>query len=357
MPRRTLHFPGLALVAASFVCAAACDKGMDRTEAKAIGTVPPNTTLSGSVTIDGSSTVLPVSTCMAEAFRQEHSAVQTTIHGSGTGAGFKKFCAGQLDLADASRPINRAESEECAANKVEFVELPFAFDAVSVVASRQNGFLECLTVPELRRIWEPAAEKQLTRWSQVRNGFPDRPIKLFGPGGESGTFDYFTLAIVGKESISRSDYVKSEDDEVLAKGIAADHDALGYFGLSYYAEHRDTLKLIAVNSGSGCVAPSVQAIAEGTYQPLTRPMFIYANKTALQRPEVAQLAHYFVAPESARFSLELGYMPLPTVTLLSVAKRLDQGVTGSVFGNRGSVLGVTVDTFADEDKVKSALVR
>jgi phosphate transport system substrate-binding protein len=279
------------------------------------------------------------------------------VAGSGTVAGFKKFCAAQLDLLDASRPINAAENAACEMNQVEFVELPFAFDAISIVTSAQNRFLQCLTVDELKRLWAPGAQGSITRWSQLRGGFPDQPVALFGPGRESGTFDYFTLAIVGTESSSRSDYTASEDDEVLARGIAANPNALGYFGFGYYQEHKDKLTLIAVDSGAGCVTPSIEAVAQNRYSPLTRPMFVYANRASLQRAEVGRLAHYYVAPENARFSLEAGYMPLPTVTLLSVAKRLDHGVTGSMFGNRGSVLGVTVDTFVDDDSVQNALVR
>ena len=358
MARRFLMALRIALIAALLVPAEACTRGMEtRADPRAIGDVPPNTTLAGTITIDGSSTVLPVTTRVPAAFHKDHPGVQTKVAGSGTVAGFKKFCAGQLDLLDASRPINAAENAACEAHPVEFVELPFAFDAISIVTSVQNRFLHCLTVEELRRLWAPAANGTTTRWSQIRAGFPDQPVALFGPGRESGTFDYFTLAIVGREGSSRSDYTASEDDEVLARGVAENPNALGYFGYGYYQEHRDTLTLVAVDSGAGCVAPSMEAVAGNRYSPLTRPMFVYANRASLQRPEVGRLAHYYIAPESARFSLEVGYLPLPTVTLLSVAKRLDQGVTGSMFGNRGSVLGVTADTFADDDRVKNALVR
>jgi phosphate transport system substrate-binding protein len=324
----------------------------------------PTSDVSGRVKIDGSSTVVPVTKRVVEAFRQEHPRVEVSVENSGTGAGFKKFCAGETDINDASRPINQDESGACTSNKVDFVELPFAFDSIAVVVNPQSTFVDCLTVPELRAIWEPSADGRVTRWSQVRPGFPDRPITLFGPGRASGTFDYFTLAVVGKESSSRSDYTKSEDDsvsatgaDVLVDGIARDANALGYFGYSYYAANKDKLRLVAVDGGAGCVAPSAASVAENRYQPLTRPMFVYIKTASLARPEVSALAQFYVAPESARFSLEAGYMPLPTVTLLSVGRRLDQGVTGSVFGGHGSVLGVTVAAFDDEDKIKSALVQ
>ena len=194
-------------------------------------------------------------------------------------------------------------------------------------------------------------------WNQVRSTFPDQPLVLFGPGRESGTFDYFTLAIVGTERSSRDDYAQSEDDDVLATGIGADVNALGYFGYSHYAAHRQSLKPVAIDSGSGCVAPSMETVAENRYQPLSRPMFVYISEAANRRPEVRALAHFYVAPENARFALEVGDLPLPTVTLLTVSRRLDRGQTGSIFGGRGSVIGLTADAFQDEDKVKNALVR
>jgi phosphate transport system substrate-binding protein len=307
--------------------------------------------------VDGSSTVLPVSKLVADAFQKEHPGVRVSVQASGTGGGFKKFCAGEIDMTGASRPINAAEMEQCRASHIEFVELPVAFDSLSVVVNARNSFVECLTVGELKKMWEPGAQGKVTRWNQIRSSFPDQPLTLFGPGTESGTFDYFTLAIVGTQSSSRGDYTKSEDDTVLVNGIAGDANALGYFGYAYYAANRDKLKLVSIDGGSGCVMPSMQTVAENRYQPLSRPIFLYVSKTAAARPEAKALARFYVAPESARYALEVGDVPLPTVTLLSVSRRLDRGVTGSVFGGRGSVLGVTADTFQDEDRIQSALVR
>ena len=236
--------------------------------------------LTGHVTIDGSATVLPVSNAMAEAFRKDNPGVQVAVESSGTGGGFKKFCAGQIDISDASRPINAAESQQCKDNHVEFIELPVAFDPLSVVVNAKNSFVDCLTVDELTRVWEPAAQGKITRWNQIRSSFPNQPLALVGPGTASGTFDYFTLAVVGTESSSRTDYAKSDDDAVLVKGVAADANALGYFGYAYYLANKDTVKAVAVDNGHGSVAPSAKTVLDTSYQPLSRPLFIYLSKSA-----------------------------------------------------------------------------
>jgi phosphate transport system substrate-binding protein len=212
-------------------------------------------------------------------------------------------------------------------------------------------------VAELKHLWEPRAERSVTRWNQVRSSFPAQPVALFGPGASSGTFDYFTLAIVGTESRSRKDYTASEDDEVLAKGVANDANAMAYFGYAYYQEHQDTLKLVAVDNGEGCVTPSAETVVDNTYQPLSRPIFIYVNKESAARPAVHALARSYVDPENAKYVQEVGYVPLPMATLLATGRRLDSGTTGSLFGERGSVLGLTAASFEDEDRIKSALVR
>jgi phosphate transport system substrate-binding protein len=240
--------------------------------------------LSGKVTVDGSTTVFPLSKAMAEAFRQFNPAVQFVVEFSGTGGGFKKFCAGQVDVAGASRPINSLESEQCKAQRIEYIEVPVAFDSLAVVVNAKNGFVDCLTVNELKAMWEPAAEGKTSQWKQIRSSFPAQPLTLFGPGKDSGTFDYFTLAIVGAESSSRGDYTKSEDDMVIERGVAAEPNALGYFGYAYYQAYQDQLKAVAVDSGKGCVLPSAATVADGTYQPLSRPLFVYVNLAAAARP-------------------------------------------------------------------------
>ncbi len=326
-------------------------------DASAAKTGAASMALGGPIVIDGSSTVLPVSTAIADAFRSAHPQVEMSVHASGTGSGFRRFCAGEIDIAGASRPINAAELAQCASTGVEPIELPFGFDSLAVVTNPANAFAACLTTAELRRMWEPSAEKKVTRWSQIRASFPDRPLTLLGPGTASGTFDYFTLAILGTQSRSRKDYAASEDDAVLVDGVAKDVNALAYFGYAYYAANRGKLKLVAVDDGQGCVTPSREAVADGRYLPLSRPLFIYASRKSMTRAEARAFAEFYVSPENAALVERVGYVALPPATLLSVARRLDQNVTGSIFGGRGSVLGVTAETFQDDDRLKNALVR
>jgi phosphate transport system substrate-binding protein len=298
---------------------------------------------------------------MAEAFRVNNPAVQLAVEFSGTGGGFEKFCAGRIDIANASRPINSAESEQCKARHIEYIEVPIAFDSLSVVVNAKNAFVDCLTVQELKAIWEPSAEGKITRWKQVRANFPAQPLVLFGPGRTSGTFDYFTLAIVGTQSSSRGDYTKSEDDTVIEHGVAGESNALGYFGYAYYQAHSDELKVVAVDNGHGCVMPSAQTVADGTYQPLSRPLFLYVNLAAAARPEVKAFIRFNLAPDSSQYVTKIGYVPLPTAALVTQASRFDKGVTGSALGGRGSVTGVALNAFDEEekerDRIRAALVQ
>ena len=354
---RALKLAASFAMAASIAACNASGAADGPTDAAASTTALATSPLSGAITIDGSSTVQPVSTVIADAFGQAHPAVRMSVHESGTGGGFRKFCAGEIDIVGASRPINAAEIAQCESAGVELIELPFGFDSLAVVANPANAFATCLTVDELTKMWAPAAEGKVTSWHQVRASFPAQPLVLFGPGTASGTFDYFTLAVVGTQSSSRKDYTQSEDDMVLVDGVAANPNALAYFGYAYYAANKDKLKLVSVDGGKGCVAPSAEAVADGTYRPLSRPLFIYASRKSMLRPEAKAFAEFYVAPENARHVEGVGYVALPPATLLSVARRLDQNVTGSIFGGQGSVLGVTAETFQDDDKLKSALVR
>lgn len=313
--------------------------------------------LTGSITVDGSSTVLPLSRALARGFQRAHPGAAVTVAESGTGGGFQKLCAGTIDLIGASRPINAFELQRCAANRVSFVELPIAFDSIAVVANRRNAFAACLTVDELRRMWEPAAERRITRWRQVRASFPDEPLALAGPGTASGTFDYFTLAVVGTQSQSRADYLRSEDDEVVVNAVTGDVNALGYFGYDYYLAHKDALTLVAVDDGSGCVLPSPDSVADGSYRPLSRPLFAYAATTALEKPAVKALVRTYVDPANADAVRAIGFVPLPVASLLTMARRLETGETGSRFGGRGSVVGLTLDAFRDDERIRNALVR
>jgi phosphate transport system substrate-binding protein len=264
--------------------------------------------LSGSISADGSSTVYPITEAMAEEFGREHEgAVRVTVGLSGTGGGFKRFCAGETDISDASRPIKDSEKEICSQNQVAFVEIPVAYDGLSVIVNPQNNFAQCLTTAELKRIWEPGST--VRRWSDVRQGFPNTEIKLYGPGTSSGTFDYFTEEIVGKSGASRADYTASEDDNVLVQGVEGDAASLGYFGFAYYKENAQRLKLVGVDSGSGCVLPSEQTIKDGSYKPLSRPLFIYVTSKAMARPEVQAFINYYIT-QATELVPQVGYVPL-----------------------------------------------
>jgi phosphate transport system substrate-binding protein len=240
--------------------------------------------LTGAVSIDGSSTVFPIAEAVAEEFQIANPDVRVTVGFSGSGGGFKRFCAGETDVSDASRPINEQETATCAAAGIDFTEVTVAWDGLSVIVNPANDFVTCLTTQELRRIWEPGST--VSTWSDVRPEWPDEEINLYGPGTDSGTFDYFTETINGESGASRPDFQASEDDNILVQGVAGDEYALGYFGYAYYVENSDRLKLVQVDGGTGCVAPSDETIADGTYAPLSRPLFVYVKHDALMRPEV-----------------------------------------------------------------------
>ena len=264
--------------------------------------------LSGSISVDGSSTVYPITEAVAEEFGIEHEgAVRVTVGLSGTGGGFKRFCAGETDISNASRPIKDSEAQLCTQNGVTYVEVPVAYDGLSVVANPSNTFAQCLTVDELKKIWAP--ESKVARWSEVRQGFPNTELKLYGPGTNSGTFDYFTEEVVGKQGASRADYTASEDDNVLVQGVEGDANAIGYFGYAYYKENSQRLKLIAIDGGKGCITPSDETIKNGTYAPLSRPLFIYVSQKALARPEVKAFVDFYLS-HGAELVPQVGYVAL-----------------------------------------------
>ncbi|UCF18747.1 MAG: PstS family phosphate ABC transporter substrate-binding protein [Gemmatimonadota bacterium] len=263
--------------------------------------------LSGAVRIDGSSTVFPITEAVAEEFQRENSEVRVTVGISGTGGGFKKFCSGETDISDASRQIKDTEIEACAAEGIEPIEITVGYDGLAVMVNPANDFVDCLTVDELKRIWEPGS--QVTTWQDVRSFWPAEEIKLYGPGTDSGTFDYFTEAIVGEEDASRPDFTASEDDNVLVQGVTGDRYSLGYFGYAYYAENTDKLKLVAVDGGAGCVAPAEATVKDGTYAPLSRPLFIYVKEQSLQRPEVMAFVEYTLM-NAAELVPQVGYVAL-----------------------------------------------
>jgi phosphate transport system substrate-binding protein len=282
----------LGLVA---LLAAGC--GRDDSNSSGTTTSAGGSDLSGRIEADGSSTVGPYTTAAAERFQRENSGVQVTVGVSGTGGGFERFCRGETDLSNASRPIKEEEATACKEKGVEYVEFQVANDALTVVVNEDNDWAKCLTTEQLAKIWGPSSK--VNNWNQVDASFPDEKLSLFGPGTDSGTFDYFTGEINGEEGASRSDYNASEDDNTTVTGVAGEKGGLGYFGFSYFEENQDKLNAVEIDGGDGCVAPSVTAAQDGTYKPLSRPLFIYVKKDALTRPEVAAFMQYILDNETA----------------------------------------------------------
>lgn len=264
--------------------------------------------LFGKIRIDGSSTVFPITEAVAEEFQKLHRKVRVTVGISGTGGGFKKFATGQTDINDASRPIKGKEKDKAEKNGIDYIDLPVAYDGLSVVVNPKNEFLDYLTVTELRKIWQPGST--VKNWNDVRPDWPNKPIKLYGPGADSGTFDYFTKKINGKSQASRSDYTASEDDNVLVMGVAGDTYSLGYFGYAYYKENQDKLKVVAIDGGDGPIKPSETTINDGTYKPLSRPIFIYVSNKAAKRPVIKEFVSFYLKNATV-LSKEVGYVPLP----------------------------------------------
>ncbi len=304
--------------------------------------------LTGDVLVDGSSTVFPITEAVAEEFRNAAPDVRVTVGVSGTGGGFEKFCNGETDISNASRPIKESEVELCAENGIEYIEVPAAYDGLAVMVNPSNDFAQCLTVDELAAIWAPEAQGEITNWNQVREDFPDAPLSLYGAGTDSGTYDYFTDAIVGEEGASRGDFTASEDDNVLVQGIGGDENALGFFGLAYYEANQDSLQLVAVEDPATgeCVEPTPETVAQGTYQPLSRPIFIYVRADVAERPEVDAFVDFYI-DNSAQLSNEVGYIGLPEVVVDGVRDRWDNRVVGSLFPD-GSTVGVDLRTVYSE---------
>ncbi|TXI73113.1 MAG: PstS family phosphate ABC transporter substrate-binding protein [Dokdonella sp.] len=294
------------------------------------------------VKIDGSSTVFPISEAVAEEFlKTRKGRVQVTVGISGSGGGFKKFCRGEIDIANASRPIFRKEMDDCAKASIRYYEMPIAYDALTVMVNPQNTFINSLSVAELKKIWEPAAQGRITSWKDVNPAWPDQKLKLFGAGADSGTFDYFTEAIVGKAKSSRGDYTASEDDNVLVQGTSGDKGALGYFGFAYYVENQKKLKAVAIDSGKGAIAPTVENVDNGSYRPLSRPIFIYVSEKALDRPEVRDFVTFYMQ-NAAPLIKEVKYIPLPAKAYTGNLEHVARKKLGTVFGGQSEV-GLTID--------------
>jgi len=265
----------------------------------------------GNIRIDGSSTVFPISVAVAEKFGEVSPKVKVAVSFRGTGGGMKRFSAGEIDICDASRPMKGSEKEACETAGVDFIEFTVAFDGLAVVVNKAgNDWCDCITTEQLKTIWRPESDGTVMKWSDVDPSWPDEELKLYGPGTDSGTFDYFTKAINGEEKSSRPDYTASENDNALVRGVAADKGGLGYFGYAYYAENKDSLRLLAVDDGSGCVAPSEKTVRDGTYKPLSRPLFIYVRKSSLKRPEVAKFVKFYL-DHAAELATDVGYVPVP----------------------------------------------
>lgn len=286
------------------MAATGCGGGSVKTTPASNG---PSAELAGTVEVDGSSTVFPITEAVAEEFRKVNPDVQVNVGVSGTGGGFKRFTNGETDISNASRPIKESEAIRAKENGVDYLELRVAIDGLSVLVSPDNDFVTCLSIGQLESIWRP--ESAVSNWRDVDPSWPDRKIRLYGPGTDSGTFDYFTEVVNGEAQLSRADYTASEDDNVLVQGIRGDRNSLGYFGFAYYGENSDALKLVAVDGGDGCVTPDDTNIQDGTYQPLSRPLSIYVNRSSLQRPAVRAFIEYYME-QGPGLAAEVGYVPL-----------------------------------------------
>ena len=336
MPSLQMRLCAIALVSAT--TAAACGGGSSESAASnAAPTV---------IQLDGSSTVFPISEAVAEEFQKANPGIRVTVGISGTGGGFQKFCRGETDISDASRPIRPTEIETCQKAGIEYIELPIAYDGLAVVVNPKNTWATSVTVAELKTLWSPDAQGKVLRWNQVRSSWPNREVRLFGAGVDSGTYDYFTEAVVGKEGASRGDFTSSEDDNVLVQGVSSDELALGFLPFAYVEQNQDKLKLVPVDdgkaeNGSGPLAPSAETVRNGTYQPLSRPLFIYVAKKAAERPEVQKFVDAFF--DASALVREVGYVELTPQIYDLAKKHFAERKVGTAFGAGGSQVGLTLE--------------
>ena len=326
-------------VAAALSLSAACGSGAPT------GAAPGSQSGGSVIRVDGSSTVFPITEAVAEDFQRSTPGTKVTVGISGTGGGFEKFCRAEIDVSDASRPISETELAQCGQANVEFIELPIGYDGLTVVVNPKNTWAHHITVAELKTLWEPAAQGRVMKWSQVRAEWPDREIHLFGAGVDSGTFDYFTEAIVGKAKSSRGDYTSSEDDNVLVQGISGDELALGYFGLAYYEENQAKLRALPVDAGDGRgpIAPSKDTVRTNDYRPLSRPLFVYVARSAFDRPEVKAFVDYYLT-NATRLVSEVGYVPLTGAEYALVTTRAQQKHLGTMFADHRPKPGTSLES-------------
>lgn len=302
---------------------------------------------SETVDIDGSSTVFPITEAVVEEYGKSlGGSARVTVGISGTGGGLQKFCNGETDISNASRPIKAVEVERCARSGVEFIEIPLAIDGITVVVNPENNFLQCLTVDDLQVMWSPDSEGKIERWNQVRVDWPDEEMLLFGPGVDSGTFDYFTSAVNGAPQVSRGDFIASERDDVLVQGISGETNSLGYFGFSFFEENQDILRAVAIDHGSGCVSPTRETINNDTYHPLSRPLFIYINKEFAKQPYVDQFVRFYIGEVSQKLIPEVGYVEFPPHVYEMALARFEKGLTGTLFGGSDPKVGSVAEVLA-----------
>lgn len=303
------------------------------------------------ISIDGSSTVYPITEAVAEEFQKLHKGqLRVTVGISGTGGGFRKFCRAETDIQNASRPIMKPEIDACRAAGVEFIELPVAYDGLAVVVNLKNDWVKFLTIADLKKMWEPAAQGKVMTWRDVRPEWPDSRLKLFGPGADSGTFDYFTEAVNGKSKASRGDFTASEDDNVLVQGVSGDRFALGYFGLAYYEENKDKLKIVPIDGGRGPVTPTERTVMDGSYSPLSRPLFLYISKKSLAKPEVKEFAEFYLK-NAPKLIKQVKYVPLPAGAYRLAMDRLTRQRTGTMFTGHEQV-GMTIEELMKLEEAK-----
>lgn len=335
------HLAALWLIAAPALMLSACGS-KDATESSA--------SRHPVVRIDGSSTVFPIAEAVAEEFQlAQRGAIRVTVGLSGTGGGFKKLCRGDADISNASRPILKDEMEACRATGRRYLELPIAFDAITVAVNPENDWVESLTIADLKKMWEPAAQGKITRWNQVRPEWPDAPLMLFGPGADSGTFDYFTEAVMGEAKSSRGDYTASEDDNVLVQGVEHNKNALGYFGYAYYVSHKERMRAVGIQGGGETVLPDLATVLDGSYQPLSRPLFVYVAEDAAQRPEIRDFIRFYLT-EGPDLAAQVGFVPLPDRASEAALEYFENNRVGTIFGGVPEV-GVTIDELLQREAV------
>lgn len=304
----------------------------------------PTDELSGDVVIDGSSTVFPITEAVAEEFGiLTDQKVRVTVGISGTGGGFKKFCNSETQISDASRPIKASEVELCSAAGIEFIEIPVAIDGITVMVNPNNDFVDCMTVAELHTIWGPESEGTISNWNQVRSSWPDENLDLYGPGVDSGTFDYFTETVNGESQASRGDFTASENDNILVQGIAGGWYSTGYFGYSYFVENTDKLKAVAIDGGNGCITPTDETINDGSYAPLSRPLFIYVRQDAADTPQVQEFVNFYLSDAGRQLVNEVGYIPFPDAVYELALERFKNRVPGTIFGGENPQKGTVAD--------------